>query len=49
MSKLLKSSGAVAIATLLSRILGFLRESAYSGFFGDTPVASGRGRGSTTL
>ena len=40
MSRMLKSSGAVAIATLLSRILGFLRESAYSGFFGDTPVAS---------
>jgi putative peptidoglycan lipid II flippase len=40
MSKLLKSSGAVAIATMLSRVLGFLRESAYSGFFGDTPVAS---------
>lgn len=40
MSKLLKSSGAVAVATMLSRILGFLRESAYSGFFGDTPVAS---------
>ncbi len=40
MSKLLKSSGAVAAATMLSRILGFLRESAYSGFFGDTPVAS---------
>jgi putative peptidoglycan lipid II flippase len=37
---MLKSSGAVAVATLLSRILGFLRESAYSGFFGDTPVAS---------
>lgn len=40
MSKLLQSSGAVALATMLSRVLGFLRESAYSGFFGDTPVAS---------
>lgn len=40
MSKLLKSSGLVAIATMLSRILGFARESAYAGFFGDTPVAS---------
>lgn len=40
MSKLLKSSGAVAVATMLSRILGFVRESAYAGFYGDTPVAS---------
>jgi len=40
MSKLLKSSGAVAAATFLSRILGFLRETAYSGFYGDTAVAS---------
>ena len=37
---MLKSSGAVAVATLLSRMLGFLRESAYAGFFGTTPVAN---------
>jgi len=40
MSKMLHSSGAVAVATLMSRVLGFLRESAYSGFFGTTPEAS---------
>ena len=40
MSRMLKSSGAVAVATLLSRILGFLRESAYAGFMGDTRAAS---------
>lgn len=40
MSRMLKSSGAVAVATLLSRVLGFLRETAYSGFFGLTPEAS---------
>jgi putative peptidoglycan lipid II flippase len=40
MSRMLKSSGAVAAATLLSRVLGFFRESAYAHFFGDTAVAS---------
>lgn len=40
MSKMLQSSGAVAVATMMSRILGFLRESAYSGLIGTTPEAS---------
>ena len=40
MSKLIQSSGAAAAATLASRVLGFLRETAYAGFFGDTAVAS---------
>ena len=35
------TSGAVAAATFLSRILGFLRETAYSGFYGDTAVVTG--------
>jgi len=39
MSRLIKSSGAVAAATLISRILGFLRESAYAGFMGTGFVA----------
>lgn len=40
MSKLIKASGAAAAATMASRVLGFLRETAYAGFFGDTAVAS---------
>ncbi len=40
MSKLVQSSGAAAAATLASRVLGFLRESTYAWFFGDTAVAS---------
>lgn len=39
MSRLIKSSGAVAVATLISRVLGFARESAYAGFMGTGPVA----------
>ena len=39
MSRLIKSSGAVAAATLISRVLGFLRESAYAGFMGTGFVA----------
>ena len=34
MSRLLKSSGAVGAATLISRVLGFARESVYAGFMG---------------
>ena len=34
MSRLLKSSGAVGTATLISRILGFARESVYASFMG---------------
>jgi len=40
MSKMLKSSGAMGAATLLSRILGMLREMVYSRFMGDTWQAS---------
>jgi len=39
MSRMLKSSGAVGAATLISRVLGFLRESAFAAFMGDGPVA----------
>jgi putative peptidoglycan lipid II flippase len=39
MSRLLKSSGALAAATLISRMLGFLRETVYAGFMGRGPVA----------
>src|SRR3954469_13259854 len=39
MSKMLKSSGAMAIATMTSRILGMVREMVYSGFMGDGWVA----------
>lgn len=35
MSKMLKSSGAMGVATLLSRVLGMARESLYSRFMGD--------------
>lgn len=34
MSRLLKSSGAVGTATLISRVLGFAREAVYAGFMG---------------
>jgi putative peptidoglycan lipid II flippase len=37
---MLKSSGAMGIATLSSRLLGMVREMCYSGFMGDGPVAS---------
>ncbi|MEW6305007.1 MAG: murein biosynthesis integral membrane protein MurJ [Verrucomicrobiota bacterium] len=36
---MLKSSGAMGIATLASRILGMVREMVYASFMGDTPVA----------
>ena len=39
MSRLLKSSGAVGAATLISRLLGFVRESVYAGFMAVGPVA----------
>jgi len=38
-SKMLKASGAMAAATLLSRLLGMVREMVYAGFMGDSPVA----------
>ena len=34
-SKMLKASGAMAAATLLSRILGMVREMVYARFMGD--------------
>lgn len=40
MTQMLKSSGAMGAATLISRILGFLREAVYAAFMGDTAVAS---------
>jgi putative peptidoglycan lipid II flippase len=39
-SRMLKSSGAMAGATLTSRVLGLVREIVYSGFMGTTWVAS---------
>ena len=36
---MLKASGAMAAATLLSRLLGMVREMVYAGFMGDSPVA----------
>src|SRR5437660_2322657 len=40
MSQMLKSSAALASATLTSRILGMVREIVYARFMGDGPVAS---------
>jgi len=40
MSQMLKSSGAMAIATLASRLLGMVREIVYAGFMGTSWVAS---------
>ncbi len=40
MSRLLRSSSAAGAATLISRVLGFLRESVYAHFMGDKAVAS---------
>src|SRR5438132_10551975 len=40
MSQMLKSSGAMAGATLTSRVLGMVREMVYAAFMGNTPVAS---------
>ncbi len=37
---MLKSSGAMAAATLTSRVLGMVREMVYAAFMGNTPVAS---------
>ncbi|HRD05548.1 MAG TPA: lipid II flippase MurJ, partial [Verrucomicrobiota bacterium] len=37
---MLKSSGAMAAATLTSRVLGMVREMVYAGFMGNTWVAS---------
>ncbi len=39
MSKLLKSAGALGVATLTSRMLGLVREQVYAYFMGTTPVA----------
>lgn len=39
MSQLLKSSAAMSVATLMSRVLGLVREIAYAGFMGTTWVA----------
>lgn len=40
MSQMLKSSGAMAAATLTSRVLGMVREMVYAGFMGTSWVAS---------
>src|SRR5260370_36968157 len=40
MSEMLKSSGAMAVATMTSRLLGMVREMVYAAFMGDTWVAS---------
>src|SRR5215468_2667417 len=40
MSQMLKSSGAMAAATLTSRLLGMVREMVYASFMGNTWVAS---------
>ncbi|MBM3880615.1 MAG: murein biosynthesis integral membrane protein MurJ [Verrucomicrobia bacterium] len=40
MSQMLKSSGAMGLATLSSRLLGLVREQVYAHFMGDTAVAS---------
>lgn len=40
MSQMLKSSGAMGLATLASRMLGLVREQVYAGFMGDGVVAS---------
>lgn len=37
---MLKSSGGIGVATLVSRILGLVREQVYSAFMGTTPVAA---------
>jgi putative peptidoglycan lipid II flippase len=39
MSQMLKSSGAMGLATLTSRVLGMVREMVYAAFMGDGPVA----------
>src|SRR3989441_5329723 len=40
MSQMLKSSGAMAAATMTSRLLGMVREMVYADFMGNTAVAS---------
>ena len=40
MSQMLKSSGAMSAATLISRVFGMVREMVYARFMGDGPVAS---------
>src|ERR1051326_7253700 len=40
MSQMLKSSGAMAAATMTSRVLGMVREMVYAGFMGNSWVAS---------
>jgi putative peptidoglycan lipid II flippase len=40
MSRMLKASGLLGLATLGSRVLGLVREQVYAHFMGDTPVAS---------
>ena len=40
MSQMLKSSGAMGLAVIISRILGFIREAIYAWFMGDGAVAS---------
>src|SRR5689334_25132082 len=40
MSQMLKSSGAMAAATLTSRVLGIVREMVYASFMGTSAVAS---------
>ncbi len=39
MSQMLKSTGAIGVATFVSRLLGMAREVVYAAFMGDTPVA----------
>ncbi len=39
MSKMLKSSGAMALATMTSRIMGMVREVVYAWFMGARPFA----------
>src|ERR1043165_8825421 len=39
MSKMLKASGAMAVATMSSRVLGMVREMVYARFMGDDWVA----------
>jgi putative peptidoglycan lipid II flippase len=39
MSEMLKSSGAMGAATVLSRLLGLLRELVYAAFMGTSAVA----------
>src|SRR3954464_13623980 len=40
MSQMLKSSGAIAAATMTSRVLGMVREMVYAAFMGNSWVAS---------